>query len=133
LKEVHYYVSNEKDHNTLFVQHAFRLHWEYLKSKRCHPKQHVFWSDNYFGQFKSARAWYFMGRYHNFIDNGQLPTRCQVLWNYFASRHGKGKVDGACALLKREFHKEQLKPHGVKIQKAHEVVNFLQSKFNKWA
>jgi hypothetical protein len=38
LKEVHYYVSNEKDHNTLFVQHAFRLHWEYLKSKRCHPK-----------------------------------------------------------------------------------------------
>jgi hypothetical protein len=42
-------------------------------------------------------------------------------------------MEHICAFLKREFHKEQLKPHGVKIQKAHEVVNFLQSKFNKCA
>jgi hypothetical protein len=38
-----------------------------------------------------------------------------VLWNYFASGHGKGEVDGTGALLKRELHKEQLKPHGMKI------------------
>jgi hypothetical protein len=27
LKEVHYYVSNEKEHDTFFIQHAFKLHW----------------------------------------------------------------------------------------------------------
>jgi hypothetical protein len=26
LKEVHYYVSDEKEHDSIFVQHAFRLH-----------------------------------------------------------------------------------------------------------
>jgi hypothetical protein len=35
LKEVHYYVFDENDHDTLFVQHAFKLHWEFLKSKGC--------------------------------------------------------------------------------------------------
>ncbi len=33
VKEVHYYASIEKDHDTLFVQHAFKLHWEFFKSK----------------------------------------------------------------------------------------------------
>ncbi len=30
---LYYYISNEKDYDTLFVQRAFRLHWEFLKSK----------------------------------------------------------------------------------------------------
>jgi hypothetical protein len=55
-----------------------------------------------------------------------------MLWNYFASGHGKGEVDGANALLKRELHKEQLKPHGVNIQKAHEAIIFLQLESNKY-
>jgi hypothetical protein len=68
------------------------------------------WSDGFVGQFKSARAWYVSGRYHNHIINEQLLTNCQMLWNYFATRHGKGGVDGASALLKRKLHKEQIKP-----------------------
>jgi hypothetical protein len=48
-----------------------------------------------------------------------------MLWNYFATRHGKGEVDGIDALLKRELHKEQIKPQGLKIQNAREAVNFL--------
>jgi hypothetical protein len=35
---LYYYISNEKDHDTLFVQRAFRLHWEFFKSKGYQPK-----------------------------------------------------------------------------------------------
>jgi len=45
LTEVHYYISNEKKHNALYVQHAFKLNWEFLKERDCFPKQHVVWSD----------------------------------------------------------------------------------------
>ncbi len=31
--------------------------------------------------------------------NEQLPSRCQLVWNYFATKHGKGEVDGASVLL----------------------------------
>ncbi len=55
-----------------------------------------------------------------------------MFWNYFATGHGKGKVDGVGALLKRELHKEQIKPQGLKIQNVKEVVNLLQSKANKF-
>ncbi len=132
LKEVHYYISNEKKRNTLFVQHAFKLHWEFLKSKGCQPKQPIVQNDSCFGQFKNARAWYFLGRYHNLIVSAHLPLGYQILWNYFAIGHGKGEVDGACALLKRELRKEQIKPQGVKIQNAKEAVSFLQSEVNKF-
>jgi hypothetical protein len=29
-----------------------------------------------------------------------------MIWNYFSNGHGKGEVDGAGALLKRETQKE---------------------------
>jgi hypothetical protein len=116
----------------LFVHHAFGLHWEYLKSKGCHPKQHIVCNDGCYGQFKSAKAWYFLGRYHNFTISLQLPIGCQVLWNYFASGHGKWKVDGVGALLNWELWKEKIKPHEVKIQNAQEVVNFLWLEANKF-
>jgi hypothetical protein len=52
-------------------------------------KQHVVWNDGCAGQFKSARAWYFMGRYHNYIASEQLLGGCQMSYNYFATGHGK--------------------------------------------
>jgi hypothetical protein len=71
-------------------------------------------------------------QYHNFIVNEQLPLGCQILWNYFATRHGKGEVDGASSLLKRELHKVQIKPQGFKIQNANETVSFLKLETNKF-
>jgi hypothetical protein len=50
----------------------------------------------------------------------------------FATRHGKGEIDGASALLKRELCKDQIKPQGFKIQNAKEVVNLLQFEANKF-
>jgi len=39
----------------------------------------------------------------------QLPFGCQIVWNNFATSHGKGKVDGVGALLGWEIRKEQIK------------------------
>jgi hypothetical protein len=41
----------------------------------------------------------------------ELPFGCQMIWNYFSTGHGKGEVDGASALLKREIRKKQIKPN----------------------
>jgi hypothetical protein len=54
-----------------------------------------------------------------------------MYWNYFASGHGKGKIDGVGALLKCEIHKEQIKPHVCKLQNVKDVVTFCKKK-NKY-
>jgi hypothetical protein len=51
-----------------------------------------------------------------------------MCWNYFASGHGKGKVDSVGALLKCKIHKEQIKPHACKLQNAKNVVTFCQER-----
>jgi hypothetical protein len=55
-----------------------------------------------------------------------------LIWNFFATSHGKGEVDKARALLKSEVRKEQIKPIGRKIQNATEVIAFLRSEANKY-
>jgi hypothetical protein len=60
VKEVHYYVSDDIMHDTLFVQHAFMLHWHHLKHEGSFPKVHYVWNDGCNGQLKLARAWYFV-------------------------------------------------------------------------
>lgn len=132
LKEVHYYISDDKQHDSLFVQHAFMLHWGYLKSEGFEPANHIVWSDGCSGQFKSARAWYFISRFPSLTVSAKLPEGCQMCWNYFASGHGKGEVDGAGALLKRKLYKEQIKPNARQLQSASQVVRFLQEESNKY-
>jgi hypothetical protein len=55
-----------------------------------------------------------------------------MAWNFFATSHGKGEVDGARALLKKEVQKEKIKPQGKKLQNAAEVVAHLQVETNKF-
>jgi hypothetical protein len=35
-----------------------------------------------------------------------LLDGCEMVWNFFATSHGKGEIDGARVLLKREVGKE---------------------------
>ena len=102
LKETHYYISDAPEHDSAYVQHAFSLNWKHLTDRGCFPHRHVVWSDGCSAQFKSATCWYHLGRYHNYTASPKLPGGCQLAWNYFATGHGKGEVDGAGALLKRE-------------------------------
>jgi hypothetical protein len=102
LKEFHYYVSDDKTHDSLFVQHCFMLNWDDVKSQGFMPENHIVWSDGCSRQFKSARAWYFISHYPNLTSSTTMREGCQMVWNYFVLGHGKGEVDGAGALMKRE-------------------------------
>jgi hypothetical protein len=56
LKDVHYFVSDDTSHDTMYVQHAFMLQWGFLRAQGCFPTHHIVWSDGCSGQFKSSRA-----------------------------------------------------------------------------
>ena len=133
LKETHYYLSDEKEHDSLFVQHAFKLHWKFLKQRQCYPKRHVVWSDGCSTQFKEAECWYHIApQYHNYTASIELPNGCQMIWDYFSSRHGKGEVDGVGALFKQELSKEQIKPDVRRIQSTGDAVEYLKAEANKF-
>ena len=51
-------------------------------------------------------------------------------WNYFGSGHGKGEHDGAGAVINRALTMEQLDNKGVKLQNAHDVVEWLTWKIS---
>jgi hypothetical protein len=57
---------------------------------------------------------------------------CQMIWNFFATGHGKREVDGTGVLLKWEVHKEQIKPQGKKLQNAIKIVMHLLVEANKF-
>ncbi len=79
LKEVYYYISDENEHDILFVQHAFMLNWKFLQDMGCFPNCHVVWRDGCSGQFKIARSWYFLPRYHTLIIYKKLSIGCQMI------------------------------------------------------
>ena len=83
-KYTHYYVSDDKKHDSLFVQHCLLLHWQWVLNNRDRPSKHWVFSDGCAGQFKGATALYFVARYPS------LTGGCIMMWNFFASGHGKG-------------------------------------------
>jgi hypothetical protein len=93
LKEVHYSILEDTSHDTLYVQHAFMLHWRHLQNEGCIPKNHIVWIGGCSSQFKSVRAWYFVSQYPNFTNSTKNLGRCQLIWNFFATSHGKGEVE----------------------------------------
>jgi hypothetical protein len=54
------------------------------------PFIHFFWLDNYVGQFKSHKPWYFVGCYPNLTSG----------WSFFGIGHRKGAHDGANVVIK---------------------------------
>jgi hypothetical protein len=128
LKDVHYFILDDPIHDTGFVQHSFLLYWDFMKGQGRFPTHHVVWSDGAASQFKSARAWYFVARYPSLTCFAGLPQGCNLTWNFFASGHGKGEVDGVSALCKREIRTEQMKPNAQRLQDAKDVVAYLKSR-----
>jgi hypothetical protein len=45
MKESHFYISDDKEHDTLFVQHCLMLHWQRLQNSGFVPKEHWVFSD----------------------------------------------------------------------------------------
>lgn len=53
LTKYHYYISEDNNHDTLFVQHYFTLHWAHLTIKNIWPNEHLVWYNGCATQFKS--------------------------------------------------------------------------------
>ena len=45
VKECHFYVSDDKVHDILFMQHFFKLHNDWLASRGITISEHIVWSD----------------------------------------------------------------------------------------
>ena len=54
---------DDKEHDTLFVQHCLLLHHEYLTGLGKTFARHWVWSDRAASQFKARQPFYFIGRY----------------------------------------------------------------------
>lgn len=119
--EYHFYISDDKKHDSYFVQHCLQLHWDSVLEGGFTPRNHWIWSDGCAGQFKSRIPWYFVSRYPE-ITNGH-----NCMWSFFGSGHGKGPHDGAGAVLKRYIRNAQLDVQGPRLQDALTVVAFLRT------
>ena len=106
LVKYHFYISDDRKHDSYFVQHCLMLHWDSLEESGFKPKNHWIWSDGCALQFKSQIPWYFVSRYP------ELTGGCICVWSFFGLGHGKGLHDGAGAVLKRYIGRAQLDPHG---------------------
>ena len=84
------------------------------------------WSDGAASQFKAARPFYFVARYGALAEMG-------MSWFFFGSGHDKGEHDGAGAVVKRTLTHEQLKPNGVILRCATNVVAFCQANLSQGA
>jgi hypothetical protein len=85
LKETHYYISDDRAHDTLFVQHCLLEHWKWLHAQGFSLVEHSIFSDGCAGQFKGRQGMYFVARYPG------LTEGCHMRWNYFGTAHGKGE------------------------------------------
>jgi hypothetical protein len=45
IKETHFYVLDDKEHNNLFMQHCLLMHWDWLSSQGIKPTHNWVWSD----------------------------------------------------------------------------------------
>ena len=119
-----FYISDDKSHDSYFVQHCLNLHWKSLHDFGFYPKQHWIWSDGYSNQFKSKVPLYYVSRYP------ALTGGCVCVWSFFGSGHGKGLYDGVGAVVKWYIRTAQLDPHVTELPNAEQVVNLLTEKLS---
>jgi hypothetical protein len=117
IKEYHFYISDDRTHDTHYVQHCFDKFYDSLKEREIIFDRHWIWSDGCAGQFKSARSFYWLCRLHKRLN----ITHC---WNFFETGDGKGEHDGAGACIKRALRRYQLNPHAGRFESAIQVVQW---------
>jgi hypothetical protein len=122
IKESHFYILDDKEHDTLFIQHCLLQHWNWFTSQSVRPLHHTIWNDKCVGQFKRSKVMYFVFHYLGLISS------CKWSWHYFSIRHGKGEWDSASVVVNRALRVEQLHNPQRRFQDAIDVVEFLLKK-----
>lgn len=117
IREYHFYISDDRSHSARFVQHCFHLHDAFLRERHITCTGRYIWSDGCGAQFKSARQFYWLYRWH-------METGVQCIWSYFETGHGKGEHDGAGACVKRALRRYQLRRDSERFRDARQVVEW---------
>lgn len=117
IREYHFYISDDRSHSAFFVQHCFHLHDVFLREHNITWSSRFIWSDGCGAQFKSARQFYWLCRWHQ-------STGKQCIWSFFESGHGKGEHDGAGACIKRALQRYQLWHDSERFRDARQVVDW---------
>jgi hypothetical protein len=125
IMKYHFYISDDKKHDSYFIQHCLSLNWDSVVGGGFIPRKHWIWSDGCAGQFKSRIPWYFVSRYP------EITGGCSCMWSFFGSSHRKGPHDGAGAVLKRYIRNAQLDVSGPRLQDAETICRFLREKLSE--
>jgi len=56
IKEYHFYISDDRAHDTHYIQHCFDKFYDSFKEHRIRFDQHWIWADGCAGQFKSSQS-----------------------------------------------------------------------------
>ena len=96
----HLNVSNDKDHDTHFVQNAMQMQWDWYKTQQSEfdvsqITHHIIRSDGAGSHFKSKYTFHSLGDYRK--RNGLVA----VTWDVGCPGHGKGPWDGIAGFTKR--------------------------------
>jgi hypothetical protein len=125
VKQTHFYILDDKEHDSAFIQHCLLLYWNWVLGARLTPQEHWVYNDGCSAQFKYATAMYFVSCY-------PLLTRgYKMQWNYFESVPSKGEWDGAGVVVKRALRAEQIQNPLRPLQNAELVVEFLEEKYTE--
>jgi hypothetical protein len=90
---LHFYISDDRAHDTHYVQHYFDKFYDSLKEHEIRFDRHWIRSDGCAGELKSSRSFYWLCRLHKKFN----ITHC---WTLFETSHGKGEHNGAGACIK---------------------------------
>ncbi len=84
MKESHFYVNDDKEHDFFFVQHCLLLHWCQIVDHGIRPQEHWVFSYGCVGQFQGAQTIFFVVVYP------KLTNYCKMRWQFFGIAHSKG-------------------------------------------
>ena len=116
IKEYHFYVSDDREHDTLFVQHCFGLIYDSFKKNGVSSTEHWIWSDGCAGQFKLACSFYWSICLHK-------ETGIRHTWIFFETRNKKGEHDSAGASVKLALWMYQMSHSASQLKFLVEVVD----------
>jgi hypothetical protein len=74
LKEYHFYISDDRCHDLVYVQHYFQLFYNHLKEKNIHMDQHWIWLDDCAGQFKNDCVFQWLCMLHKQLKVPHVTT-----------------------------------------------------------
>ncbi len=132
VNEYHLYINDDKVHDNLFLQQCFGLHNQYLESQgHPMPIEYIVFSYGCSLQFKCERSLFYVAHYPSLTKCPKLLLGTYMQWNYFGSGHRKGCWDAVGTSIKQALKVEQVKPNGVQLHNALDVVSFLQRRFNQ--